>query len=78
LYVEVLIEIHEYQAKQLLENFGVTIPAGGLAYSPEQAKLYYAKAPRKSGMQRKSIYFARMALVSYPPRLNSENPTQNC
>ncbi|MCY3769692.1 MAG: malate--CoA ligase subunit beta [Gammaproteobacteria bacterium] len=31
------MEIHEYQAKQLLRDYGVTIPPGGLAYSPEQA-----------------------------------------
>ncbi len=31
------MEVHEYQAKQLLQGFGVSIPAGGLAYSPEQA-----------------------------------------
>ncbi|PPD30890.1 MAG: ADP-forming succinate--CoA ligase subunit beta [Hyphomicrobium sp.] len=31
------MDIHEYQAKELLSKFGVTIPRGGLAYSPEQA-----------------------------------------
>lgn len=31
------MEIHEYQAKQLLRDFGVDVPLGGLAYSPEQA-----------------------------------------
>ena len=31
------MDIHEYQAKQLLADFGVPIPRGGLAYSPEQA-----------------------------------------
>jgi malate-CoA ligase subunit beta len=31
------MDIHEYQAKEILARFGVTIPAGGLAYSPEQA-----------------------------------------
>lgn len=31
------MEIHEYQAKELLSGFGVAIPPGGLAYSPEQA-----------------------------------------
>ena len=31
------MEIHEYQAKQLLKDFGVNVPQGGLAYSPEQA-----------------------------------------
>ena len=36
------MDIHEYQAKELLSKFGVSIPQGGLAYSPEQA-VYRAK-----------------------------------
>ena len=31
------MEIHEYQAKALLADYGVAVPQGGLAYSPEQA-----------------------------------------
>src|SRR6185312_8165134 len=31
------MDIHEYQAKELLAGFGVAIPRGGVAYSPEQA-----------------------------------------
>jgi succinyl-CoA synthetase beta subunit/malate-CoA ligase subunit beta len=31
------MDIHEYQAKEILANFGVEIPPGALAYSPEQA-----------------------------------------
>ncbi|MEM9330834.1 MAG: malate--CoA ligase subunit beta [Pseudomonadota bacterium] len=31
------MDIHEYQAKELLGKFGVKSPQGGLAYSPEQA-----------------------------------------
>lgn len=31
------MDIHEYQAKEILAGFGVRIPVGGLAYSPEQA-----------------------------------------
>jgi malate-CoA ligase subunit beta len=31
------MDIHEYQAKEILAKFGVPIPMGGLAYSPEQA-----------------------------------------
>ncbi len=31
------MDIHEYQAKELLTDFGVPVPRGGLAYSPEQA-----------------------------------------
>ena len=31
------MNIHEYQAKELLAGFGVTVPQGGVAYSPENA-----------------------------------------
>jgi len=31
------MDIHEYQAKELLARFGVRVARGGLAYSPEQA-----------------------------------------
>jgi len=31
------MDIHEYQAKEILQRFGVPVPRGGLAYSPEQA-----------------------------------------
>ncbi|MEO0524367.1 MAG: malate--CoA ligase subunit beta, partial [Pseudomonadota bacterium] len=31
------MDIHEYQAKEVLAGFGVAIPDGALAYSPEQA-----------------------------------------
>jgi succinyl-CoA synthetase beta subunit len=32
------MDIHEYQAKEILHRFGVPVPKGGLAYSPEQAE----------------------------------------
>jgi malate-CoA ligase subunit beta len=31
------VDIHEYQAKEILTRFDVPVPRGGLAYSPEQA-----------------------------------------
>jgi len=31
------VDIHEYQAKEILSEYGIPIVAGGLAYSPEQA-----------------------------------------
>ncbi|GLZ50128.1 succinate--CoA ligase [ADP-forming] subunit beta [Actinomycetospora sp. NBRC 106375] len=31
------MDIHEYQAKEILARYGVPVPRGGLAYSPEQA-----------------------------------------
>ncbi|MGH3826081.1 MAG: malate--CoA ligase subunit beta [Pseudonocardiaceae bacterium] len=31
------MDIHEYQAKEILARFGIPVPRGGLAYNPEQA-----------------------------------------
>jgi malate-CoA ligase subunit beta len=31
------MDIHEYQAKELLSNFGVPVPRGNVAYTPDQA-----------------------------------------
>jgi hypothetical protein len=31
------MDIHEYQAKEILASYGVKIAEGGLAYSPEDA-----------------------------------------
>jgi len=32
------MNIHEYQAKALLKGYGVTVPRGGVAYTPDEAK----------------------------------------
>jgi succinyl-CoA synthetase beta subunit len=32
------LKLHEYQAKELLAKFGVPVPAGKVAYTPEEAK----------------------------------------
>ncbi len=31
------MNIHEYQAKELLARFGVAVPPGAVAFNPEQA-----------------------------------------
>ncbi len=52
------MDIHEYQAKEILARFGVPVPKGALAYSPEQAayraheiggKIWAVKAQVHSG-----------------------------
>ena len=52
------MDIHEYQAKEILSRFGVPVPKGALAYSPEQAayrareiggKLWVVKAQVHTG-----------------------------
>ena len=32
------MNIHEYQAKSLLQKFGVAVPRGGVAYTPQEAE----------------------------------------
>jgi len=32
------MKIHEYQAKQILARFGVAVPRGEVAYTPEEAR----------------------------------------
>lgn len=32
------MNIHEYQAKKVLEQYGINVPAGGIAYTPAEAK----------------------------------------
>ena len=32
------MNIHEYQAKKILSQYGIAIPAGGIAYTPSEAK----------------------------------------
>ena len=32
------MDIHEYQAKKILSDFGISVPRGGIAYSPENAE----------------------------------------
>ena len=52
------MDIHEYQAKEILAKFGVPVPKGAIAYSPEQAayrareiggKLWVVKAQVHTG-----------------------------
>src|SRR5512135_295514 len=32
------MKIHEYQAKEILRNYGVPVPKGGVAHAPEEAR----------------------------------------
>ena len=44
------MDIHEYQAKKLLAEFGVVIPRGGIAYSPEMLKIKLEKLVDLNGL----------------------------
>ena len=57
------MDIHEYQSKEILSEYGIPIAAGGLAYSPEQAayrateiggNLWVVKAQIHSGARGKA------------------------
>ena len=36
------MNIHEYQAKQLLRKYGVAVPEGGVAHSVDEARAAFA------------------------------------
>ena len=44
------MDIHEYQAKEILSSFDVTIPRGGIVYSPEMQKIKPEKLGDPSGL----------------------------
>ena len=41
------MDIHEYQAKQLLSKFGVNIPPGEVVYQTRQAKIFFFMVKRR-------------------------------
>ena len=47
------MDIHEYQAKEILARFGVPVPRGALAYSPEQAAYRAREIGGKAGSSRR-------------------------
>ena len=44
------MNIHEYQAKGLLQKFGVAVPKGGVAYTPQEAEKVARGARRARSM----------------------------
>ena len=57
------MDIHEYQAKQILASFGVSIPRGGIVYSPETAE---KKAREKAESVRRWRKLHRKSTVIHP------------
>ena len=50
------MNIHEYQAKQILSRYGINIPKGGIAYTPAEAKRVAQKvSPRGPWMLKAQI-----------------------
>ncbi len=50
------MDIHEYQAKEILRRSGVIVPGGALAYSPQQAVNIYRNLPADSCMVKAQIH----------------------
>jgi malate-CoA ligase subunit beta len=50
------MDIHEYQAKEILARFGVPVPKGGLAYSPEQAAFHARELGGKAWVVKAQIH----------------------
>ena len=65
------MNIHEYQAKKILSRYGVNIPKGGVAYTPEEAKRvaskvsargpWMLKAQVQSGARKKGYFLEKEA-----------------
>ena len=58
------MDIHEYQAKELLAGFGVAIPRGVVAYSPEQA--VYRASEIGGGASPERVFKAFRAVLGDP------------
>ena len=58
------MNIHEYQAKSLLKKFGVAVPNGGVAYTPDEAiqvakelpgPVWVVKSQNRRGTRRRAL-----------------------
>ena len=50
------MNIHEYQAKQLIAKFGVAVPKGGVAYTPSEAESVAKEIPGKVWVVKAQIH----------------------
>ena len=65
------MNIHEYQAKRILSRYGINIPKGGIAYTPNEAKRvasrsslrgpWMLKAQIQSGARNKGYFLEKKA-----------------
>ena len=68
------MNIHEYQAKKILSRYGVFVPRGKIAYTPNEAKNaavhvsmrgpWMLKAQIQSGAREKGYFMEEKAVVS--------------
>ena len=66
------MNIHEYQAKEILSEFGVNIPRGGLAYSPAQAVFRANEIGAKHGLGKAQIHSGARSSVGGIKRCSSD------
>ena len=50
------MDIHEYHAKEILRDFGVKVPNGGWANSPEQAAYRASEMCSKKRMNKAQVH----------------------
>jgi len=50
------MNLHEYQAKKLLADYGIPIPQGFVAFSPEEARLAAQQIPGKRWVVKAQIH----------------------
>eukprot|EP00657_Telonema_sp_P-1_P004587 TRINITY_DN20661_c0_g1_i1.p1 TRINITY_DN20661_c0_g1~~TRINITY_DN20661_c0_g1_i1.p1 ORF type:complete len:105 (+),score=41.92 TRINITY_DN20661_c0_g1_i1:12-326(+) len=62
------MNIHEYQAKQLLAKFGVAVPRGGVAYTPEEAEKVANELGGPVWVVKSQIHALSLIHISEPTR----------
>jgi malate-CoA ligase subunit beta len=67
------MDVHEYQAKELLANFGVPIPRGGVAYTAEQAVFRAEEIGGSSWMVKAQIHSGARGKAGGVKRCTSEH-----
>lgn len=67
------MDIHEYQAKEILSEFGIRIPRGGLAYSPEQAAYRAREVGGKQWVVKAQVHTGGRQLANGIVRCSNEH-----
>ena len=49
------MNIHEYQAKRILSRYGINIPKGGIAYTPNEAKRVASRSSLRGPWMLKAV-----------------------
>ncbi len=71
------MDIHEYQAKEILARFGVPVPRGGLAYSPEQASYRCTEIGGSAWVVKAQVHVGGRGEAGGVRRCNSDQEVQD-